>query len=40
MAREKKYSVNIEEFDICMENQRSKGRKSSQFKTLSDNDFV
>ena len=39
MAREKKYSVNIEEFDICMENQRSKGRKSSQFKTASDNEY-
>ena len=38
MAREKGYSVNIKEFDLCMEKQRSQARKSNQFKTVSNDE--
>ena len=38
MAREKDYSVDIDGFNVCMEGQRAKGRQSSQFKTISDNE--
>ncbi len=38
MARDMGYSVNIKEFDICMENQRSKGRSSNQFRVTSENE--